>query len=562
MTASVEAAEPGNTGGKRLHRAVGYRGLMLVSLGSIIGSGWLLGALKAAKVAGPASLLSWILAAVILTVLALIHSELGAAYPVAGGTARFPRFAFGDLAGFVAGWSAWLQAVAIAPIEVEASLSYVNSIGWVKNHLHLLDDNGSLTFTTGIPIASALLLVFLLINIVGVKFLSESNSITMIWKTAIPILTVVVLVSLTFHPGNFSAGGGFMAKGMSGVFSALPVGVVFALQGFEQAIQIGGEARNPQKDLPRAILTAVAIGTLIYIALEVAFIGGLDPAAVAHGWDNPIAKGDYGPYATLATVAGAGWLAWLLYTDAVVSPAGTGLVYLGTSARLTYALGKDKQLPKGLAKLNVRGVPVWSLLLAFVFGEILFLPFPSWQSMVGAVTSATAFMYAFAPISLAVLRKRDGGRERPYRLPAPQVLAPIGFIAANLIVYWGGFDVTVVIVGAIVIGFVIFLLTRAFSSSEGKGPIEWKAAGWLVPWIAGTLVLGYLGDYGGDTFKALSPIKLIPQGAFQWDSIAVAVFSLVIFYVAVNMGMTTEKVNAAVDQDKAELAVAPELTTA
>jgi amino acid transporter len=67
-------------------------------------------------VAGPASLFSWVLAAAILAVLALIHAELGAAYPVAGGTARFPTFAFGTLGGFVAGWAAWLQAVAIAPI--------------------------------------------------------------------------------------------------------------------------------------------------------------------------------------------------------------------------------------------------------------------------------------------------------------------------------------------------------------------------------------------------------------------------------------------------------------
>ena len=89
--------------------------------------------------------LSWILAAVILAVLALIHAELGAAYPVAGGTARFPRFAFGDLAGFAAGWTAWLQAVAIAPIEVEASLSYLNSIKWVGTHLNMLSADGTLT---------------------------------------------------------------------------------------------------------------------------------------------------------------------------------------------------------------------------------------------------------------------------------------------------------------------------------------------------------------------------------------------------------------------------------
>ena len=84
----------------QLQRTVGFYGLMFVSLGSIIGSGWLLGALNAAETAGPASILSWLLAGAMLTILALIYAELGGAYPVAGGTGRFPYFSHGPLAGF------------------------------------------------------------------------------------------------------------------------------------------------------------------------------------------------------------------------------------------------------------------------------------------------------------------------------------------------------------------------------------------------------------------------------------------------------------------------------
>ena len=79
----------------KLKRTVGFYGLMFVSLGSIIGSGWLLGALNAAEAAGPASIISWILAAAMLTVLALTYAELGGTYPVAGGTGRFPYFSHG-----------------------------------------------------------------------------------------------------------------------------------------------------------------------------------------------------------------------------------------------------------------------------------------------------------------------------------------------------------------------------------------------------------------------------------------------------------------------------------
>jgi amino acid transporter len=81
-------------------------------------------------------------------------------------------------------------------------------------------------------------------------------------------------------------------------------------------------------------------------------------------------------------------------------------------------------------------VPVYSVLLAFVVGLLSFLPFPSWQSLVGLITSASAVMYAFAPVSLTALALRDPERPRPYRLPYPKVLSPIGFISANLIIYW------------------------------------------------------------------------------------------------------------------------------
>jgi amino acid transporter len=548
-----------HAGEGKLRRDVGFWGLMFISLGSIIGSGWLLGALTAAQVAGPASILSWILAAVILVVLALIHAELGAAYPVAGGTARFPLFAFGSVTGFTAGWAAWLQAVAIAPIEVEASLSYLNSIGWVKDHLNLLTKDGLLTLS-GFFWATLLMILFTVINTVGVKFLSESNTVMVIWKTAVPLLTIGVILVLSFHPGNFTAGGGFAPFGAHGVFAALPLGVVFALQGFEQCIQLAGEARDPQRDLSRAVIVAVIIGTIVYIGLEVAFIGGLNPANLVHGWTNPIGAGDFGPYATLALGVGAGWLAYILFADAFVSPAGTGLIYVGTSARLSYALGRDRQLPKLLGKVSLRGVPLWSILLAFVVGEIAFLPFPSWKSLVGVVTSATAVMYAYAPISLAALRKRDPDRPRPYKVPFPKVLAPVGFVAANLIIYWGNFDTTWRIAIAMVIGLVLFEITQAFTPQVERSLQDWRAAWWIGPWLVGTLIIGFLGqDYGDPKTNLVTARGILPPWV---DLLVVILFNLVIFYWAVSLAMTSDKVAAAVEKEALELAVEPELNTA
>ncbi|MCO6008686.1 APC family permease [Actinoallomurus purpureus] len=536
--------------GRHLRRDVGFWGLMFVSLGSIIGSGWLLGALTAATIAGPASLLSWILAAVMLAILALVHAELGATYPVAGGTARFPSFAFGPLVGFTAGWMAWIQAVAIAPIEVEATLSYCDHISWVKNNITLLHTDGTLT-GAGLLVATVFMLLFTIINVVGVKLLAESNGITVIWKTAIPLLTVVVLLLLTFHASNFTAGGGFMPFGAHGIFAALPAGVVFALQGFEQAIQMAGEAKKPQRDISRAVITATAIGTVVYILLEIAFIGALNPANLAHGWASPVGKGDFGPYATLAIGAGAAWLAVLLYADAVISPAGTGLVYVATSSRLSYALGRERSVPSGVAKVSRKGVPTVSIIIAFVVGEIAFLPFPSWQSLVGLVTSATAIMYAFGPIALRALRLRDPERPRPYRLPAHRVLAPVGFVCANLIIYWSSFQAEWKLGLAILVGLGIFAVTRATSPQAERSALNWPAAMWVWPWLGGMILIGSLGRYGG--------LKVLPEWV---DILTVAVFALAVYFFAVRIAVASEQVNAAVAAEEAEIAAEPEFNIA
>jgi amino acid transporter len=536
MTA-ISTTGGGTAGSRHLQRDVGFWGLMFVSLGSIIGSGWLLGALTAASMAGPASILSWIIAAAMLLVLALVHAELGGAYPLAGGTARYPLFAFGPLTGFAAGWMAWLQAVTIAPIEVEAMLSYTAHLGWVSHNITLLNTDGTLT-SAGFGIASLFMLIFTLINIVGVKLLSDSNSVAVIWKTIVPLLTVVVLLTLTFHAGNFTAGGGFAPYGAHGVFSALPAGVVFALQGFEQAIQMAGEARNPQKDVSRAVIVATIIGTVVYLALEVAFIGALDPHNLLHGWANPIGKGNFGPYAEIASAVGAGWLAVVLYIDAVISPGGTGLVYLGTTSRIAYAMGHERSAPGFLARVSVRGVPIWSIVTAFIVGEIAFLPFPSWSSLVNLISSATVMMYGFAPVALHALRKRDSGRTRPYNLPAWKVLSPVAFVSANLIIYWSTYQADWKICASLVIGLVIFAATRAGIPAEQRVKLHWKSAMWVWPWLAGLLIIGNFGQYGGD--------GAIPS---WWDMGVVIVFALAIYYWAITLAMPSEEVAAAVEAE-------------
>ena len=191
---------------------------------------------------------------------------------------------------------------------------------------------------------------------------------------------------------------------------------------------------------------------------------------------------------------GATWLAVVLIIDAVVSPAGTGVVYLGTTARLSYALGEESELPGVLSKTSKSGVPYVSILLAAVVGELCFGPFPSWNRLVGVVTGATAVMYAFAPVSLAALQMRDADRVRAYRMPMPKVLLPTAFVSANLILYWGGFEYTWKIALALVVGLIIFGIGTQVVQTDVMAML--RPAAWIGPWIIGSVIIGALGRYG------------------------------------------------------------------
>jgi amino acid transporter len=534
---------------------VGLRGMTFVSLGSIIGSGWLFGALGAASLAGGGgSLLTWIIAALVLGLLALVHAELGSTYPVSGGTARFPFMAFGGIGGFTGGWMAFIQAVTIAPIEVEASLSHLQAkfpTGFV-----VYNANGTLT-GAGILWGLLFMAFFTVINTLGVRWLAETNSIAMIWKLLIPTATIFALLFTSFHSGNFTAGGGFAPYGAHGVLAALSAGVIFAAEGFEQSIQIGGETQNPQKNIPRALLIAMLIGTIFYLLLDFAFVGSLNPANLVHGWSHPIpGVAKLGPYISLTTQAGLGWLATLLVIDAVVSPGGTGLVYLGTSSRLSYGLGRNGYFPRIISKINARGVPLISIGVCFVIGMLTFLPFPDWFGLVGLITSATVIMYAMAPLALAGLRKHDPERPRAYRLPAAWLLSPLAFIAANIVVYVSGYSTIFWLEMFIAAGFIIFGLYQVSQPAEKRTILDLRSATWLVPWLVALLIISWLGRYDGSPTTVFGVTLVASHRIGEWwDLVAVAAMSLGIYYWAQATAMSPEKVQQAVTEVEAEASI-------
>jgi amino acid transporter len=509
-----------------LKREMGLIGATWASETSIIGSGWLFGALFAAQAAGPIALLGWVIGGIAVIFLALVHAELGGMYPVSGGTARFPHLAFGSVAGISFGFFSWVQAITVAPIECFAVMQY-GSYYW-----HGLFDataNGGKGNVTGLGFAMTvvLLVIFTALNFLAMKTFSKVNSGITWWKVAIPVITIIILL-FKFHGGNFSSHG-FNSYGWKALFAAIPsAGIVFAYLGFEQADQLAAEIKNPQKNLPRAILLATFIGIIIYCMLQVAFIGAMPSSQIAHGWAK-ISDPDIlaGPFAGLAGIVGLSALAVVLRIDAFVSPFGTGLMYQTSSSRVGYGLGRNRYFPQVMTKVDKNGIPWVALIVAFVAGLFFLLPFPSWHSLVSLVTGASVLMYAGAPLAMGAFRRQVPEADRPYRVPAGGVISPLAFIIANMLIYWSGFETVWKLGLVIIIGYVLIAICMAFD--ENRPPLDWKSAQWLPFYLIGIGIISWQGQYSGGAVAAPLNTNHIP---FWWDMLVVAAFSLVIYYWA------------------------------
>ncbi|MFC6162573.1 APC family permease [Kribbella jiaozuonensis] len=535
-SAAVPSARQSRPG---LKRDIGFVGLIWASEGSIIGSGWLFGAQGALSTAGPAAIISWVIGGTAILILALVHAELGGMYPVSGGTARFPHYAFGGAAGASFGWFSWLQAATVAPIEVLAMITYGQhysfASGWLKtkNGQHILT-------ASGIVVAVLLMAAVTAINFLSIRLLARTNSVATWWKVGIPLLTIFALAVVQFHGSNFTAADGFNPYGAKGILSAVSTsGIIFALLGFEQADQLAGESSNPRRDIPRAVIGSIVIGAVIYILLQIVFIAALPKDQIQGMWAHAAYTTMTGPFAQVATLLSMGWLATILYIDAVVSPGGTGLIYITGSSRVSYGLSRNGYVPSVFERTNRRGVPWVGLITAFIIGCICFLPFPSWRSLVGLITSASVLMYAGAPLSLGVFRRRLPTAHRPYRLPGATWLSPLAFVVANLLILWSGWMTDWKLGVAILLGYVILIANRVFKLNPIMPQLDLRAAQWLPAYLVGMGLIVYLSDFG--------PLKH-PWFPLWWDMLVTAVFSLVIYFWALAVALPAEQIQRMVDQ--------------
>ncbi len=428
-----------------------------------------------------------------------------------------------------------------APIEVEATLQYGTKYApFTEAHTVGGEEVHTLT-TLGYGSAVVLMAIFVLVNYFGVRWFARVNNVLVGWKIAIILLVIAAFLLTAFHGENFTSHS-FAPQGGHGIFTAIATsGIVFSYLGFRQGIELAGETDNPKRNVPIAVVGSVLVTAVIYIALQFAFIGSLDPRLLGKGWANLSFQNDFGPLAGLATLLGLGWLSVLLYADAIISPGDTGLIYTTTTSRISYAMARNGNAPQKLASTTDRGVPLLSLILAFVVGLIVFLPFPSWQQLVGFITSATVLSFASGPLVMAALRKRIPEHERPFRVPGGHVIPFLAFWAANLIIYWSTWPINWKLFVAVLLGFVLLGVFHVTGQVTADSYDMKAGASWTLPWLGGLALISYLGDYGGTGLIGFG--IAIP---------VLGVFSALIYGIAYAVALPVEKIEEYIEDVRTE----------
>lgn len=520
----------------RLKRQISLLDMVMVGIGAIVGSGWLFAVSIIASIAGPAGCISWVIGGVILLVLGLVYAELGAAFPRSGGLVRYPEYSHGPLVGYLMSIITVIALSSIVGIEVLAVRQYAT--GWWPA---LSQPGGELPTLLGWFVQLGLLVVFFLLNYWSVGVFAKSNTAITIFKYITPTLIIIVLLT-QLKPMNFSAEG-FAPFGIAGITGAITTGgIMFAYLGLQPIIGLAGEVKNPQRNVPLALILSTALATILYVLLQVAFIGSIPTDRLGEGWAG-IADQFSAPFLDIALILGFGWLAALVTIDAVISPAGTGNIQMATTSRVIFGWACNGTLFRMFSWVDERtGVPRPALWLTFGLSVFWTLPFPSWGALVDVVSAALIFTYAVAPISAYALRRNAPEVPRPFYLKGFSVLGPLAFIAASLVLYWAEWATVSWLLGVQLLLFVVYLLARRWVPTDRVSFAQQvKSSWWLVAYYAVMIALSYVGSYGG--------IGLIEN---PWDQLLVAAVSAGIYYWGGRSGLARPDIREGDEEEVAE----------
>jgi amino acid transporter len=315
-----------------------------------------------------------------------------------------------------------------------------------------------------------------------------------------------------------------------GILDALSTGgILFSLLGFRTAMDLAGESRHPQRDVPLAMACGLGISLFIYLVLQLAFLVAVPPALLVNGWSGLHITAQGGPLVAVALGGGFTWLANLLITDAVVSPSATSMAYMGTAARVNWMMARCGLLPEAFTKINRAGVPSLALIATVLIGLLLLQGGASWAKAVGFITSALVISLAMGPVSLIALRKQAPQVVRPYKLPAAEYLCPLAFVLATWAIFWCGWDSLQVALPLILLPSTIYILAKHCKK------IEFRYGIWWFVYLLGIGLFSYL-----SFSNRISILHSVTQLA------VLSIFALFIFQWAVRSRLKQPSPNAMV----------------
>jgi APA family basic amino acid/polyamine antiporter len=401
--------------GESLRKSIGPVGLTALGVGAIIGTGIFVVIGKGAGIAGPALVLSFVLAALTCVFSALSYAELSSSVPVSGSAYTFSYATLGELVAFIIGWDLILEyGVSVAAVAV----------GWGGNVNEFLQaafgfalpDAISKSPSEGgmfnIPAIVVVALITVLLTI-GTRESTRANAIMVAVKLAILVFFIVTAFT-AFHTEHFQP---FAPQGWGGVTAAAGI-IFFAYIGFDAVSTGSEESNNPGRDLPIAVIGSLLISTVLYVLVSVAAIG-VAPVETLTGSDAPLA-------AALREGAGIPWAGGVLALGALIAITSVVLVIMYGQTRIFFAMCRDGLMPRRLAHVHPRyGTPA-RLTIGFGILIAILAAFVPLGAIVELVNIGTLFAFVLVNLGVIVLRRTKPDMPRPFRVPLVPLFPILG----------------------------------------------------------------------------------------------------------------------------------------